>query len=57
LNAWHVAEKLYESQPRKRIELLALALPTLEFVKDGQVASITVTLDMYAATGGYGGAD
>ena len=51
LNAWHVAEKLYESQPRKRIELLALALPTLEFVKEGQVASITVTLDMYAATG------
>jgi len=51
LNAWFVAEKLYESQPRKRIELLAQALPTLEFVKDGQVASITVSLDMYAITG------
>jgi len=51
LNAWHVAEKLYESQPRKRIELLAQALPTLEFVKGGQVASITVLLPMYAATG------
>jgi phosphoesterase RecJ-like protein len=51
LNAWHVAEKLYESQPRKRIELLAQALPTLEFVKGGQVASITVSLPMYVATG------
>jgi bifunctional oligoribonuclease and PAP phosphatase NrnA len=51
LNAWHVAEKLYESQPRKRLELLAKALPTLEFVRDGQVASITVSLDMYTATG------
>ncbi len=51
LNAWSVAEKLYESQPRKRLELLAKALPTLEFVRDGQVASITVSLDMYAATG------
>lgn len=51
LNAWHVAEKLYESQPRKRLELLSKALPTLEFVRQGQVASITVSLDMYAATG------
>lgn len=51
LNAWNVAEKLYESQPRKRLELLSKVLPTLEFVRAGQVASITVTLDMYAATG------
>ena len=51
LSAWDVAEKLYESQPRKRLELLSKVLPTLEFVRGGQVASITVTLDMYAATG------
>lgn len=51
LNAWSVSEKLYESQPRKRLELLSRVLPTLEFVRDGQVASVTVTLDMYAATG------
>lgn len=51
LNAWKVAEKLYESQPRKRLELLAMSLPTLEFIKDGQAASLTVTLDMYAQTG------
>lgn len=51
LNAWFVSEKLYESQPRKRLELLAMALPTLEFVRNGQAASLVVTLDMYAATG------
>ncbi len=51
LNAWNIAEKLYESQPRKRIELLALALPTLEFVREGKVASITVLLEMYEKTG------
>lgn len=51
LNAWTVSEKLYESQPRKRLELLAMALPTLEFIKQGQAASLTVTLDMYLSTG------
>jgi phosphoesterase RecJ-like protein len=51
INAWDVSEKLYESQPRKRLELLARALPTLEFVRNGQAASITVTMDMYAETG------
>lgn len=51
LNAWTVSEKLYESQPRKRLELLALALPTLEFIRNGQAASLVVTLDMYATTG------
>lgn len=51
LNAWSVSEKLFESQPRKRLELLSRVLPTLEFVRNGQVASISVTLDMYAATG------
>ena len=51
LNAWTVSEKLYESQPRKRLELLAMALPTLEFIRNGQAASLVVTLDMYAKTG------
>lgn len=50
INAWDVAEKLYENQPQKRLELLARCLPTLEVFKDGQAASVTVTLDMYAAT-------
>ena len=51
VNAWSVAEKLYESQPRKRLELLALALATLVVSPRGDVASITVTLDMYEKTG------
>ncbi|MGB9082081.1 MAG: bifunctional oligoribonuclease/PAP phosphatase NrnA [Desulfuromonadaceae bacterium] len=51
-NAWDVAEKLYENQPQRRLELLAKCLPTLEVFKDGQAASVTVTCDMYAACGG-----
>jgi len=51
VNAWHVAEKLYENQPRKRLELLAKSLNTLEVVCDGQAAAIAVTLDMYETTG------
>lgn len=51
VNAWDVAEQLYENQPRKRLELLARCLPTLEVIKGGLAASVTVTLEMYAATG------
>ncbi|MDD5285786.1 MAG: bifunctional oligoribonuclease/PAP phosphatase NrnA [Desulfuromonadaceae bacterium] len=51
VNAWSVAEQLYENQPQKRLELLARCLPTLEVFKDGMAASVTVTLDMYRATG------
>ncbi|MEI6209694.1 MAG: bifunctional oligoribonuclease/PAP phosphatase NrnA [Desulfuromonadales bacterium] len=51
INAWDVAERLYENQPQKRLELLALCLATLETIKGGVAASVTVTLDMYSATG------
>jgi phosphoesterase RecJ-like protein len=51
VNAWDVAEQLYENQPRKRLELLARCLPTLEVIKEGLAASVTVSLDMYASTG------
>ena len=51
VNSWFVAEKLYESQPQKRLELLALALSTLTVSPQGDVASVTVTLDMYEKTG------
>lgn len=51
INPWAVAEKLYESQPLKRLQLLALALSTLTVSKTGEFASITVTLDMYQKTG------
>lgn len=50
INAWDVAEQLYENQPRKRLELLALALGTMEVIKGGLAASVTVTRDMYART-------
>ena len=50
VNAWDVAEQLYENQPQKRLELLARCLPTLEVICNGMAASVTVTLDMYAAT-------
>jgi phosphoesterase RecJ-like protein len=51
VNAWDVAEKLYENQPQRRLELLAQCLPTLEVFKEGMAASVTVTTDMYAACG------
>ena len=51
VNAWDVAEQLYENQPQKRLELLARCLQTLEVFKAGSAASVTVTLDMYSATG------
>lgn len=51
VNAWDVAEQLYENQPRKRLELLAKCLPSLEVLPGGLAASVSVTLDMYAATG------
>jgi len=51
VNAWDIAEKLYESQPRERLELLALALATLTVSARGDYASITVTLDMYEQSG------
>ncbi len=51
VNAWYVSERLYESQPRQRLELLALALPTLSISPAGTFASLTVNLDMYEKTG------
>ena len=50
VNAWHVAEQLYENQPQKRLELLSLCLATLEVFKGGLAASVTVTLGMYRDT-------
>jgi bifunctional oligoribonuclease and PAP phosphatase NrnA len=51
INSWSVAEKLYESQPQARLELLAEALATLTVAAKGNFASITVTLAMYEKTG------
>jgi bifunctional oligoribonuclease and PAP phosphatase NrnA len=51
INPWFIAERLYESQPRKRLELLALSLATLSVSERGDFASVTVSLDMYEKTG------
>ena len=51
VNAWHVAEKLYEHQPRERLALLALALATLEVSARGDYAAVTVTLEMFEKSG------
>lgn len=51
VDAWDISSRLYESQPRARIELLSLALATLAFSECGRFASLTVTLDMYKKTG------
>ncbi len=51
VNAWFIAERLYESQPRQRLELLALSLGTLQVSPRGDLAAIAVTLDMYEKTG------
>ncbi|HET6420347.1 MAG TPA: bifunctional oligoribonuclease/PAP phosphatase NrnA [Geobacteraceae bacterium] len=51
INPWFVTENLYESQPRQRLDLLSLALSTLQVADRGDIASITVTLDMFSKTG------
>lgn len=51
VNPWGVTEKLFESQPKARLDLLALALADLTVSASGEYASLTVTLDMYRRTG------
>ncbi|GAB4295147.1 MAG: bifunctional oligoribonuclease/PAP phosphatase NrnA [Desulfuromonadia bacterium] len=51
INAWDVAEKLYENQPKERLLLLAEALRHLRIDESGLFASLAVTLDMYDRTG------
>jgi len=51
VNAWDVAAQLYENQPRKRLELLARSLATLDIFAGGHAASLTVTRKMYEETG------
>ncbi len=51
VDPWQIASGLYESQDEVRLRLLALALPTLDVAPCGTFAAITVTTDMYAATG------
>lgn len=51
VNAWNVAEQLYENQPLKRLELLARSLATLDVICGGKAASLTVNHSMYAEVG------
>lgn len=51
VDPWSIASGLYESQEEVRLRLLALALPTLDVAPCGTFAAITVTTEMYAATG------
>ncbi|MBJ6726748.1 DHH family phosphoesterase [Geomesophilobacter sediminis] len=52
VNTWDVTEKLFESQPKARLDLLALALADLTVSPCGEYGSLSVTLDMYEKTGG-----
>lgn len=51
IDAWFVSERLYESQPKARLELLAQALNHLSIADCGTFASLAVTQDMYERTG------
>ncbi len=51
VNPWDVTQQVYESHPLARIKLLALVLETLQLSPSGRAASVTVTREMFAATG------
>ena len=51
VNPWDAAAGLYENQPVLRIRLLALALQTLTISSCGRYGSVSVTTEMYSATG------
>jgi len=51
VNPWDVAAGLYENQPELRMRLLALALQTLTISSCGRYGSVSVTAEMYSATG------
>lgn len=51
VHPWDVASCLYESQAAERLRLLARALSTLTVSPCGRYASVSVTSEMYAATG------
>ena len=46
LNAWDIASRLYETQPRQRLVLLGEALQTLTISSCGRDASISVSCEM-----------
>jgi phosphoesterase RecJ-like protein len=46
-----IAEELYDSHPKGRLDLLGLVLQTLDVRNSGEVASIFVTQEMFRKTG------
>lgn len=46
VDPWRVTVEVYESQPRRRIELLAEVLETLEVEADGRIAFIRIDREM-----------
>lgn len=50
-NAWEISSRIYETQPRGKLQLLARVLATLELTEDGQCASLVATQSMIAETG------
>lgn len=51
VDPWEIAAGLYESQPEKRLRLLAPVLETLTVSPCGRLASVSVTTEMMARTG------
>lgn len=51
VDPWRVASNLYESKPRRQLDLLVRALSTLQVSPDGLVAALTVTEEMLDETG------
>lgn len=51
VDPWHIASNLYESQPPRQLELLAMVLPTLQLSPDGRTAALLVTDEMLQKTG------
>ena len=50
VDTWSIASRLYESQPLTRLRLLGEALQTLQLSSCGRFASISCTLEMFAAS-------
>lgn len=51
VDPWEIAAGLYESQPEKRLRLLAPVLETLTVSPCGRLASVSVTTEMMTRTG------
>lgn len=48
---WRMTSHIYESNPKERLELLAMVLDTLELSHCGQLAFLRIEDDMFSSTG------